>query len=110
MHSRGRAFPPHIVQGLIRKGVRIAPLILHRGVSSLEANEPPYPERYRVPHSTAVAVNKARFLGAHVIAVGTTVVRALQTVADEDGHVHSGHGWPELLSKPVRGLRSASAV
>jgi len=110
MPSAGRAFTPQIVQRLVRKGVRIAPLILHTGVSSLEANEPPYPERYRVPHSTAVAVNKARFLGAHVIAVGTTVVRALETVADEGGHVHGGHGWTDLVITPERGLRVADAM
>jgi S-adenosylmethionine:tRNA ribosyltransferase-isomerase len=110
MPSAGRAFTPQIVQRLIRKGVRIAPLILHTGVSSLEANEPPYPERYRVPQTTAVAVNTARFLGAHVIAVGTTVVRALETVADEDGHVHSGHGWTDLVITPERGLRVADAM
>jgi len=110
MPSAGRAFTPPMVQRLIRKGVHIATVTLHTGVSSLEAAEPPYPERYRVPHSTAVAVNKARFLGAHVIAVGTTVVRALETVADEDGHVHSGHGWTDLVITPERGLRVADAM
>jgi S-adenosylmethionine:tRNA ribosyltransferase-isomerase len=110
MPSAGRAFTPQIVQRLIRKGVNIAPLILHTGVSSLEANEPPYPERYRVPQATAVAVNRARFHGAHVIAVGTTVVRALETVADEDGHVHSGHGWTDLVITPERGLRVADGM
>jgi S-adenosylmethionine:tRNA ribosyltransferase-isomerase len=110
MPSAGRAFTPEIVQRLILKGVRIASLILHTGVSSLEAHEPPYPERYRVPEATALAVNKAHSLGAHVIAVGTTVVRALETVADEDGHVHSGHGWTDLVITPERGLRVADAM
>jgi len=110
MPSAGRAFTPQIVQRLIRKGVRIAPLILHTGVSSLEANEAPYPERYRVPQATALAVNTARSLGSRIVAVGTTVVRALETLADEDGHVRGGHGWTDLVITPERGLRAVDAI
>jgi len=81
------------------------PILLHTGVSSLEAGELPYPERYRVPRSTAVAINAARSRGGRIVAVGTTVVRALETVAGSDGRVKAGHGWTDVVIKPDRHLR-----
>ena len=110
MPSAGRGFTQEIVERLARKRVRIAPLVLHTGVSSLEADEPPYPERYRVPNSTALAINSARSRGGRVVAVGTTVVRALETVADAEGHVHSGQGWTDLVITPERGLQVVDAM
>ena len=52
-----------------------APVVLHTGVASLEASEPPYPEYYRVTRATAHRVNDTRREGGRVLAVGTTVVR-----------------------------------
>jgi S-adenosylmethionine:tRNA ribosyltransferase-isomerase len=110
MPSAGRAFTPGILEGLTRKGVEVAPLILHTGVSSLEAEEPPYPERYRVPHQTAVKVNSARAKGGRIVAVGTTAVRALETVADDGGRVRAGQGWTDLVVAPDRGLNVVTAI
>lgn len=110
MPSAGRAFTHEIIELLVRRGVRIVPLVLHTGVSSLEANEPPYPERYRVPYATAHAVNSARSNGSRVVAVGTTVVRALESVTDDDGFVRSGSGWTNLVITPERGLRVVTAM
>ena len=64
------------------QGSRGRPLVLHTGVASLEADELPYPERVRVPEATAEQVNAAHRGGHRVIAVGTTVVRALETSAE----------------------------
>jgi S-adenosylmethionine:tRNA ribosyltransferase-isomerase len=83
---------------------------LHTGVSSLEGHERPYPERYRVPASTAALVNTTREQGGHVIAVGTTVVRALETVVDGHGTVHPGDGWTELVICPERTVRSVDGL
>jgi S-adenosylmethionine:tRNA ribosyltransferase-isomerase len=110
MPSAGRGFTHEILERLARKGVRIAPLVLHTGVSSLESNEPPYPERYRVPSATALAVNTARSLGARVVAVGTTVVRALETVVGADGLARKGQGWTDLVITPERGLHVVDAI
>jgi S-adenosylmethionine:tRNA ribosyltransferase-isomerase len=74
-------------------------------VSSLELGETPYPEPYRVPLATAQVVNQTRQEGGRIVAVGTTVVRALETVADEQGNVHPGSGWTELVVTPERGVR-----
>ncbi len=105
MPSAGRAFTPEIITQLVASGVQIAPLLLHTGVASLETHEPPYEEYYRVPPETARLVNAARMAGRRVIAVGTTVVRALETAADGDGRAHPGEGWTHLVITPERGLR-----
>jgi S-adenosylmethionine:tRNA ribosyltransferase-isomerase len=105
MPSAGRAFTPQLLTQLMARGVRVAPLLLHTGVASLEEHEPPYEEYYRVPPATARAVNRARGDGRRVVAVGTTVVRALETVAEEDGRAHPGEGWTGLVVTPERGVR-----
>jgi len=110
MPSAGRAFTPGLVTRLVAYGVQFAPLILHTGVASLEEDEPPYEEFYRVPPATARLVNAARTLGRRVVAVGTTAVRALETVADEDGSTHPGEGWTSLFITPNRGMRSVDAM
>jgi S-adenosylmethionine:tRNA ribosyltransferase-isomerase len=110
MPSAGRAFTPDLVTELVARGVLIAPVTLHAGVSSLEGNEPPYPERYRVPPTTAGLVNAVHTWGGRVIAVGTTVVRALETVAGRDGAVRAGAGSTDLVVTPARGLRAVDGM
>ena len=100
MPSASRPFTPEVVTDLVGRGVSMAPLLLHAGVSSLEGAEQPYPERYRVPETTASLVNDVRQHGGRVIAAGTTVVRALATVTDEHGVVHPGQGWTEAMVTP----------
>jgi S-adenosylmethionine:tRNA ribosyltransferase-isomerase len=110
MPSAGRAFTPAVVERLERMGVQVSPVVLHTGVASLEADESPYPERFRVPAETADLVNRAHDGGHRVIAVGTTVVRALETVASVDGRIHPGEGWTELVITPERGLYAIDAM
>jgi S-adenosylmethionine:tRNA ribosyltransferase-isomerase len=110
MPSAGRAFTPELITRLISRGVQFAPLILHTGVASLEGDEPPYEEFYRVPPETARLVNAARAAGRRVVAVGTTAVRALETVTGEDGTTHPGEGWTRLIVTPERGIRSVDAM
>lgn len=105
--SAGRAFTPELLTRLMAKGVGVAPLVLHTGVSSGEDHEPPYEEYYRVPEATARQVNAGR---GRVIAVGTTAVRALETVADSDGLVHPGEGWTRLVITPERGVRAVDGL
>jgi S-adenosylmethionine:tRNA ribosyltransferase-isomerase len=105
MPSAARPFTESLVTELVTRGVTIAPLTLHTGVSSQDAGEPPYAERYTVPAATAAVVNAAHDGGRRVVAVGTTVVRALETVADARGRAHPGRGWTELVVTPDRGVR-----
>jgi S-adenosylmethionine:tRNA ribosyltransferase-isomerase len=81
MPSAARPFTPEIVTRLVSRGIAIAPITLHTGVSSLEGGELPYPESYDVPAATARLVNITRQAGGRVIAAGTTVVRALESAA-----------------------------
>ncbi len=110
MPSAGRAFTPEVITRLIARGVQIAPLLLHTGVASLEDHEPPYEEYYRVPLSTARIVNATHAAHRRVVAVGTTVVRALETVTDEEGTTHPGEGWTPLVITPERGVRAAQGL
>jgi S-adenosylmethionine:tRNA ribosyltransferase-isomerase len=104
MPSAGRPFTPALVTRLVARGILVAPLVLHTGVSSPERHEPPYPERYAVPATTARLVNHVHGEGGRVIAVGTTVVRALETAAAPDGTVTASGGWTGLVVTPERGL------
>jgi S-adenosylmethionine:tRNA ribosyltransferase-isomerase len=110
MPSAGRPFSADLVAELVARGVLFAPLTLHAGVSSLELGESPYPERYRVPAETARLVNAVRGWGGRVIAVGTTVVRALETVSAPDGTVTAGAGLTSLVVTPERGLRTLDGL
>lgn len=110
MPSAGRAFTPELLTRLVAQGVQIVPLILHTGVASLEDHEAPYEEYYRVPATTAQALNQARAAGRRIIAVGTTVVRALETVMDDDGVTHPGEGWTGVIITPERGIRAVNGL
>jgi len=92
------------------KGIKIAPLILHTGVSNLETHEPPYKEFYRISAETAQMVNEAREAGKRIVAVGTTAIRALESVTNGDGKTHAGEGWTCLVVTPQRGLRAVNAL
>ena len=110
MPSAGRPFTAEVVTDLVRRGILIAPLVLHTGVSSPEVGEPPSAERFRVPPATADLVNHVRIRGGRVVAVGTTVTRALETVASRDGTVRPGHGWTELVLGPDRPARVVNGL
>jgi S-adenosylmethionine:tRNA ribosyltransferase-isomerase len=110
MPSAGRPFTPEVVTRLVAKGVGVTPLVLHTGVASLEADELPYPERVRVPEPTAERVNAAHRSGHRVIAVGTTVVRALESAGGPDGLAHAYDGWTDLVVSPERGVAIADGL
>jgi S-adenosylmethionine:tRNA ribosyltransferase-isomerase len=110
MPSASRPFTPEVVTQLITRGVLIAPLTLHCGVSSLEAGEDPYPEPYDVPPATARLVNHVRAAGGRVIAAGTTVVRALETAARADGQVAARAGWTSHVVTPETGVQAVDGL
>jgi S-adenosylmethionine:tRNA ribosyltransferase-isomerase len=105
MPSAGRPFTPEVITRLVAKGVGVTPIVLHTGVASPEADEQPYPERAVVPRATAARVNATRAAGDRVVAVGTTVVRALESAVDRLGRVHAFDGWTDLVITPERGVR-----
>lgn len=110
MPSAGRPFSERVVSDLVRAGVALAPVTLHTGVSSLEAGEPPYPEWFEVSETTAALVNHTRNRSGRVVAVGTTVVRALETSVDRHGAVHPMRSWTDLLVAPDHRMRAVDGL
>ncbi len=105
MPSAGRPFTSHVLAELARRDVEVAEVTLHTGVSSTEAGEAPPVEWYRVPDITERRLTAARSRGGRVVAVGTTVVRALESVAGPDGSLRAGSGFTELILDLNRSCR-----
>jgi S-adenosylmethionine:tRNA ribosyltransferase-isomerase len=110
MPSAGRPFTRELLSRLIAREVVIAPITLHTGVSSPESHEPPFPEWFEVPERTAQAICGARERGGRVIAVGTTVVRALESAATGDGCNCARSGWTGLVITPECGVRTVDGM
>ena len=110
MPSAGRPFTPEVITRLVAKGVGVTPLVLHTGVASLEADELPHPERVIVPAATAARVNATHDAGGRVVAVGTTVVRALESATNHDGVTDAVDGWTDLVITPERGVRAVDGL
>ena len=110
MASAGRPFTAELLVRLMAAGVTVAPVVLHCAVSSPELHEPPLPERFLVPDDTARLVNSAVWAGKRIVAVGTTVVRALETVATEHGTVRPDEGWTDLVLGPDRPARVVTGL
>jgi S-adenosylmethionine:tRNA ribosyltransferase-isomerase len=110
MPSAGRPFTRAILERLRLIGVKIARIVLHAGVSSLERDEAPYEEYFEVPAETAQLIAEARAAGTRVIAVGTTSVRALESATDRDGRIVAAQGWTDLIITPERGVRAIDGM
>jgi S-adenosylmethionine:tRNA ribosyltransferase-isomerase len=114
MPSASRPFTAQLVTALVARGVTIAPLTLHTGVSSLEGDEDPYPEPFDVPPATARLVNLTRASGGRVIAAGTTVVRALESAAlaarGTQHAITAAAGWTDHVVTPATGLAVVDAL
>jgi S-adenosylmethionine:tRNA ribosyltransferase-isomerase len=110
MASAGRPFTEKLLVRLISRGIPVVPLSLHTGVSSPELHEPPYPERFALPEVTARLVNATRRAGGRVVAVGTTVTRALETATGEDGVTRAAAGWTDLVLGPDSPARAVTGL
>jgi len=115
MPSAGRPFTRRVMEALAARGVGIATVVLHCGVSSLEVGEDRvdeqvlYPEPFEVPEATARAVDQTRHHGHRVVAVGTTVVRALES-SWEEGRVRPRRGLTRLYVRPPEPLRAVQGL
>jgi S-adenosylmethionine:tRNA ribosyltransferase-isomerase len=105
MPSAARPFTAELVTELERRGTTIAPITLHTGVASPEAHEAPYAERFKVPQTTVDLVERTRRNGGRVVAIGTTVVRALESAVSASGRLRAADGWTNLVITPERGVR-----
>jgi len=100
MPSAGRPLTSRLIHRLRLRGIQIADVVLHCGVSSVETGDPPYAEWFSVPPATVRAIADTRDRGGRVIAVGTTVVRALESTVDARGTLRAAEGWTELVISP----------
>ena len=105
MPSAGRAFTKRMMACLRSRGVGIARIVLHTGVASLESHEKPYEEWFEVPLRTAERVRATKVRGGRVVAVGTTVVRALESSVDGNGDVIATRGWTDRVITAADGVR-----
>ncbi|MGL5810761.1 MAG: S-adenosylmethionine:tRNA ribosyltransferase-isomerase [Nocardioides sp.] len=110
MPSAARPFTPELVTRLVSRGVGIAAVTLHTGVSSQEAGEGPQPERFEVSEAAARSVNVARAGGGRIVAVGTTVTRALESAVAADGQVVATAGWTDRVVTPGNPPRVVSGL
>jgi S-adenosylmethionine:tRNA ribosyltransferase-isomerase len=110
MASAGRPFSEAVLVRLIARGVPVVPLVLHAGVSSPELHEPPVAERFTVPEVTARLVTGTRRAGRRVVAVGTTVTRAIETATDDDGVTRPASGWTDLVLGQDRPARAVTGL
>lgn len=110
MASAGRPFTEPLLVHLMARGVIVAPIVLHAGVSSPELHEPPNAERFAVPVATARLIDVVRAAGQRVVAVGTTVVRAVESAAGPDGSMRAASGWTDLVLGPDRPARVVTGL
>lgn len=109
--SAGRHLTWEVLLGLRRRGIAVADLVLHTGLSStqddeLDARHTLVEEWYEIGPRLAATVSDAR----RVIAVGTSVVRALETAADASGRVQAESGWTNLAISPQRPPRAVDGL
>jgi S-adenosylmethionine:tRNA ribosyltransferase-isomerase len=115
MPSAAQPFTPRVVAALRAKKIEIAGITLHTGVSSLEVevetveDHPLYAEPYSVPLATANAINRARQDGRRVIAVGTTVIRALESAWD-GAQIRPASGFTRVYVHPGRGVHTVDGL
>jgi S-adenosylmethionine:tRNA ribosyltransferase-isomerase len=116
MPSAGRAFTPELLAQVQRKGAALAQIVLHTGVSNIDIETEDiqqhtmYEEWYQVSPEAAQAINQARARGGRIFAIGTTVVRTLETVADKRGQVQPGEGWTSLYITPGHHFKAVDAL
>jgi S-adenosylmethionine:tRNA ribosyltransferase-isomerase len=109
--SAGRHLTWELLGELRRSGVDLTDIVLHCGLSSfqddaVDLQKPLIEERFAVRHDAAERINHA----ARVIAVGTSVIRTLETAADGNGQVQPMSGWTRLVITPHTGLRVVDAL
>lgn len=110
MPSAGRGFTADLIGRLLKKGVVLAPILLHTGVSSLEENETPYPEYMEISPVTASMINTAKSQGRRIIAVGTTAIRAIESAVNSKGRVIPYQGNTELFIDDSYTMKVADAL
>lgn len=105
--TAGLHFTPELIESLKIKGVEFAEVLLHVGLGTFRpvkaeeiTDHKMHSEYYELSEENEKIINKAVKEGRRVIAVGTTSGRVLETVSDENGFVHAGHGETQIFIYP----------
>ncbi|MEO0377960.1 MAG: S-adenosylmethionine:tRNA ribosyltransferase-isomerase, partial [Cyanobacteria bacterium P01_A01_bin.17] len=115
MPSAGRAFTWQLLFKLQQQGIRTAHIVLHTGLSSymddaLDAQHPASEEEYFISEAAAQSINETRRRGGRVIAIGTTVVRALESAVDDNNQIRAGHRYTQLIITAQHPLRAVDGL
>ena len=115
--TAGLHFTPEVLAGLEGRGIEIATVDLHVGIDTFRpiavddiGDHRMHSEWCSIPESTAETIARVRAKDGRVVAVGTTVVRTLETFGHEDGTVDAGSGQTELFLKPGDPFRVVDAL
>ena len=115
--TAGLHFTPELLDSARRKGVQVVPVLLHVGLGTFRPVKEEDVDRdvmhsafYQVTREAADALNGARRAGGRLICVGTTSVRTIETVADEDGIIHPGSGETSIFIKPGVRIKAVDAL
>jgi S-adenosylmethionine:tRNA ribosyltransferase-isomerase len=115
--TAGLHFTETILARIAEQGTSVAEVVLHVGPGTFKpvsAEDPTahvmHAEWYQVSEEAAEVINGARAGGGRVWAVGTTVTRVLETVADANGTVQSASGWTDLFIQPPHTFRIVDAM
>src|SRR2546423_211891 len=115
--TAGLHFTPRVFDELRARGVRVAEVTLHVGYGTFApvraedlSLHSVAPEHFEIGEDSAEEINRTRARGGRVVAVGTTTVRALESVADEGGRVRAGRGETALTITPGHEFRAVGAL
>jgi S-adenosylmethionine:tRNA ribosyltransferase-isomerase len=115
--TAGLHFTPELLEGLARRGVARAEVLLHVGAGTfkpVDVDDPAqhvmHEEWYSVSPETASLINDRRTAGGRVWAVGTTSVRTLESAADEGGTVRAGEGDTRIFIRPPYAFRAVDRI
>ncbi len=115
--TAGLHFTPELLERIRTMDVGTAILTMHIGLGTFRSVTDEDPahhhmenEWYAIETKTSEAINAARARGGRIIPVGTSAVRTLETVAQDDGRVRSGRGWSDLFIYPGYRFRATDAL
>ncbi len=105
--TAGLHFTQELLEKIIQKGVKIIKVTLHVGLGTFRPvkvenvlEHKMHSEYYHVSQDAADAINSTKKAGGNIICTGTTSVRTLETVTDENGVVHPGSGHTDIFIYP----------
>ena len=115
--TAGLHFTPELLDRIRAMGVTIVPVLLHVGLGTFRPvkeedvdKHQMHSEFYMVTQEAADTLNRIRSGGGRIVCVGTTSVRTIETVADEDGVIHPGSGETAIFIKPGVKIKAVDAL